>query len=93
MNKILVTALIGALTVAAFPAVAGRDSVQLLLQEKANREAVARRQCGAQPKLPLDHGPRAQVPQRVGPSDRLTAARRSPEEIAACVGMKSTKGV
>ena len=72
---------------AASSANAGRDAGQMQLQDKWNKEAAARRQCEAPAPQPLDHGPRAQVPQRVSAATEKGGPTnaKSREEIAACV--------
>ena len=81
MYKLLILTMTAAAVLLPLPSHAGRDGAQLLLQEKANKEAVARRQCARELAKLYDEGTRAQVPESAPSMDE---ARRK-QEIAACV--------
>jgi hypothetical protein len=79
--------LLGSLLVLSAPSWAGRDAGQMIAQDKANKDVIARRQAAlnaaastpqaANEVLPLDHGPRATT------TPWLNAQRRLHERDAA----------
>ena len=79
--------LLGSLLVLSVPSWAARDAAQMIAQDKANKDVIARRQAAlnaaaiapqaANEVLPLDHGPRATT------TPWLNAQRRLHEQDAA----------
>lgn len=86
MNKLPVLMLTANAVLAVVPAYAGRDAAQLYLQEKANKEVAARRQCVRDVTQLLEQRLQEKAPLRVPSTDEARAdeAKRE-EEIARCI--------
>ena len=90
-NSVLLAACLAAAT----PCWAGRDAGQLLAQDKANRDVIARRQAAldaaadtlaatpASEVLPLDHGPRATTTPWLNARHALRAREAASATLAA----------
>jgi len=97
--------LLGGALVLSAPAWAGRDAGQLIAQDKANKDVIARRQAAldaaaSAPRainevLPLDHGPRAATTPFLNAQRRLrdweAAQRAAAVSAAAIPATASTK--
>ena len=90
---------LGACLVLSAPSWAARDAGQMIAQDKANKDVIARRQAAldaaaSAPEattevLPLDHGPRATTTPWLNAQRRLHA-REAAERAASATAMAST---
>jgi hypothetical protein len=97
--------LLGSCLVLSAPSWAGRDAGQMIAQDKANKEVIARRQAALDAAagtpgpvaevLPLDHGPRATTTPWLNAQRRLhereAAERAASENAPAPIATTSTK--